>query len=45
MIIQISLSVNRLARQKNLLHITHLDEVFANLHGVEGSTLANLVAR
>ena len=28
----------------SLLHIAHLDEVFCNLHGVEGGTFLNLVA-
>ena len=27
-----------------LLHVAYLDEVLTNLYGIEGSTLANLVA-
>ncbi len=27
-----------------LFHVAHLDEIFGNLHGVEGGALANLVA-
>ena len=29
---------------ERLLHVADLDEVLANLHSIQGSTLANLVA-